>query len=229
MGTIVASTIIDKAATQLLDQGNTRWTRAELLGWLNDGQRQITLMSPQTSNKVSTIKLVAGTRQNIPADGWSLLDVFRYMGTDGLKPGRAVRLISRELIDAYNPDWHSASRTNAPQNFLFDDQDQTAFYVYPPNTGNGYVQINYAPVPADLPNEAAAIAINDIYQTTLLDYVLYRANSKDAEYAPGIALASGYLTTFMGALQTRDKNDRENSPNLGLRPQQTPAEPGGES
>jgi len=51
MGTIVASTIIDKAAIQLLDTGNVRWTRAELFSWLNDGQRQITLMSPQTNNK----------------------------------------------------------------------------------------------------------------------------------------------------------------------------------
>lgn len=229
MGTIVASTIIDKAATQLLDQGNTRWTRPELLGWLNDGQRQITLMSPQTNNKVSTVQLAVGTRQTLPADGWSLLDVFRYMGTDGTKPGRAIRLVSRELIDAYNPNWHAAAKTDAPQNFLFDDQDQTAFYVYPPNTGRGYAQINYAAVPADLANENAAISVNDIYQTTLLDYILYRANSKDAEYAPGIALASGYLTTFMGALQTREKNDRENTPNQGIRPQRPAGPPGGES
>lgn len=229
MGTIVASTIINKAATQLLDQGNTRWTRTELLGWLNDGQRQITLMSPQSTNKVSTVKLAVGTRQTIPADGWRLLEVVRYMGKDGTTPGRATRLISRELLDAYKPKWHAAPKTDAPINFLFDDQDQTAFYVFPPNTGNGYVEMNYSPVLADLLNEAATISLSDIYQTTLLDYMLYRANSKDAEYAPGLQLATGYLTTFLGALQIREKNDKDNSPNAGLSPSKVPGSIGGES
>jgi hypothetical protein len=229
MGTIVASTIIDKAATQLLDENNTRWTRAELLGWLNDGQRQITLMSPQTTNKVQTIKLVAGTRQTIPVDGWRLLDVYRYMGRNGITPGRAVRIVSRELLDGYRPAWHADPKTDAPQNFLFDEQDQTAFYVYPPNTGNGYLQINYSPTLGDLPNENQPINISDIYQTALLDYVLYRANSKDAEYAPGIQLAAGYLATFLGAFQSREKTDKENSPNQALAPVKTPGAVGGDS
>lgn len=229
MGTILASSVIDKASTLLLDPSNVRWTRAELLGWLNDGQRQISLMAPQTTNKVATIQLAAGTRQSIPSDGWRLLDVMRYMGTNGTTPGRAVRLISRELIDAYNPHWHSDTRTNAPQNFLFDEQDQTAFYVYPPNTGNGYLQINYAPVNEEITDEADPIAINDIYQTPLLDYILYRACSKDAEYAPGLQLAGGYLTTFMAAFQQREKVDKDNSPNQGLTPNRAPTVPGGES
>jgi hypothetical protein len=229
MGTILASAIVNKASTLLLDPSNVRWTRAELLGWVNDGQRQISLMAPQTANKVATIQLAAGTRQTIPSDGWRLLDVVRYMGTNGTTAGRAVRLISRELIDAYNPNWHAANRTNAPQNFLFDEQDQTAFYVYPPNTGNGYLQINYAFVMADLASESTPIVVNDIYQTALIDYVLYRACSKDAEYAPGLQLASGYLTTFMSAFQQREKIDKENSPNQGLNPNRAPTVPGGES
>jgi len=229
MGTIVASTIIDKAAIQLLDVSNVRWTRAELFSWLNDGQRQITLMSPQTNNKIAVMNMVAGTRQTIPSDGWRLLDVFRYMGKLGNTPGRAIRLVSRELLDAYDPNWHSALKLDTPQNFLFDDQDQTAFYVYPPNTGNGYIQINYAAVPANLTSESQTISINDIYQTVLLDYILYRACSKDAEYAPGLQLAAGYLTTFMAALNTRDKTDKENTPNLGLSPNMVIGGPGGES
>jgi hypothetical protein len=229
MGTIAASTIINKAATQLLDQGNTRWTRPELLGWLNDGQRQIVMMSPQTNNKVSVVQLAAGSRQSIPADGWRLLDVFRYMGTDGTKPGRAIRLVSRELVDGYNPNWHAAPKSPAPQNYIFDEQDQTSFFVYPPNTGTGHVELNYAAVPADLASESSPISINDIYQTALLDYILYRANSKDAEYAPGVQLATGYLSTFLGAFQVREKGDLENSPNQGLAANKVPVIPGGES
>lgn len=218
MGTITAQSIINKAATQLLDPDNVRWTRAELLGWINDGQRQITMMSPNATNKVATIKLVAGTRQSIPADGWTLLDVIRTMGTDGLKPGRAMRLVSQELVDGFNPYWHSATPTTTPQSYIFDQQDQTVFYVYPPNNGKGYVQLNYSPVPADLSVESQAISINDIFQTSLLDYVLYRANSKDAEYAPGLQLAAGYLQTFMASMQAKSTSELANSPNQQLLP-----------
>jgi hypothetical protein len=101
MGTITAQSIINKAAIQLTDVGNTRWSRAELLDWLNQGQKQIVVMSPSATNKVSTVQLVAGTRQNIPSDGWTLLELIRYMGTNGSTPGRAIRVTSRELIDSF--------------------------------------------------------------------------------------------------------------------------------
>ena len=228
MSTVTAKSIIDKASIQLLDTTNTRWTRAELLGWINDAQRQIVIMSPNATNKVATIKLDAGTRQSIPSDGWTLLNVIRYMGTDGTKPGRAVRIASQEIMDAYNPNWHAATPSVVPQTYVFDLQDQTIFYVYPPNTGKGYVQINYSPDPVDLTSELQTINIRDIFETAILDYVLYRACSKDAEYAPGVALASGYLQTFMASMGVKDNSEKSNSPNQSLQAR-NPSNPGNRS
>jgi hypothetical protein len=228
MGTITAQSIINKASTLLLDTSNVRWSRAELLGWLNDGQRQIVTMAPSATNKVATMKLVAGTRQNIPSDGWTLLNVIRYMGTDGSRPGRAVRVTSQQLLDSYYPNWHSSTPSVVPQSYVFDQQDQTAFYVYPPNTGNGYVQLNYSPEPADLTLESQPIVVRDIFQTALLDYILYRACSKDAEYAPGLQLASGYLQTFNLAMGVKQDAEIKNSPNQSLQPR-NPSTPGTES
>jgi hypothetical protein len=228
MGTITAQSIINKASTLLLDTSNVRWSRAELLGWLNDGQRQIVTMAPSATNKVAVMKLVAGTRQNIPSDGWTLLNVIRYMGTDGSRPGRAVRVTSQQLLDSYNPNWHSSTPSVVPQSYVFDQQDMTAFYVYPPNTGNGYVQLNYSPEPADLTLESQPIVVRDIFQTALLDYILYRACSKDAEYAPGLQLASGYLQTFNLAMGVKQDAEIKNSPNQSLQPR-NPSTPGTES
>jgi hypothetical protein len=228
MGTITAQSIINKASTLLLDTSNVRWSRAELLGWLNDGQRQIVTMAPSATNKVATMRLVAGTRQNIPSDGWTLLNVIRYMGTDGTRPGRAVRVTSQQLLDSYNPNWHSSTPSVVPQSYVFDQQDMTAFYVYPPNTGNGYVQLNYSPEPADLTSESQPIVVRDIFQTALLDYILYRACSKDAEYAPGLQLASGYLQTFNLAMGVKQDAEIKNSPNQSLQPR-NPSTPGTES
>lgn len=228
MGTITAKSIIDKASVQLLDTSNVRWTRSELLGWVNDGQRQIITITPSATNKVAVKKLDAGTRQSIPSDGWTLLEVIRYMGTTGTKAGRAIRVTSRELIDSFNPNWHDDYPTVMPKHYVFDQQDQTIFYVYPPNNGNGYVQLNYSPIPVDLATEDDTIVISDMFETALLDYILYRANSKDAEYAPGLQLASGYLQTFMASMGIKATSETTNSPNQQFAPK-NPDNPGSES
>lgn len=225
---IPAKTLIDKAVVQLTDINGVRWTRAELLGWLNDGQRAIASVQPNSSSEVTTIPLVAGTRQSIPSDGWMLLDVYRYMGTNGTTPGRVVRLISRELLDSFDLYWHSSTPSAEPKNFIYDLQDQRAFYVYPPNTGTGYVQLNYAQVPDDLANENAFLSIIEIYQPALLDYMLFRACSKDAEYAPGMALAQLYMQSFTTLVGGKDAAERSNNPNQALLPH-NPNVPGSES
>lgn len=228
MTAITAKTIIDKAVIQLTDVQGVRWTRSELLGWINDAQRQIVIMSPNATNKISVMKLNAGTRQSIPSDGWTLLEIVRYMGTDGTKPGRAIRLASRAQIDAFNPNWHSDPQTSAPINYIFDLQDQTAFFVYPPNNGKGYIEINYSPDPVDLTDETQGISLNNIFETAILDYVLYRACSKDAEYAPGLQLASGYLSTFMATMGQKSTSESSNSPNQQFTPKD-PSRPGSQS
>lgn len=218
MGTVTAQAIIDKASTQLTDVSGVRWTRTELLRWLNDGMRQIVVVNPNTSNTVTSVKLVAGTRQSIPSDGWLLLSINRNMGIDGTTPGRAIRIVSRELMDGFSPDWHSATPSATTKNYLYDLQDQTAFFVYPPSTGTNYVELNYSKQPADLTDESQVIPIFDVYQSALVDYMLYRACSKDAEYAPGLELAKGYLTTFTAAIQAKSQSEAAGSPENALNP-----------
>jgi hypothetical protein len=218
MGTITAQTIINQAAVQLLDLSNVRWTRAELLDWINAGQKQIVILSPNATNKTSVYKLVAGTRQVIPSDGWTLLDVIRNMGTNGTTPGRTIRVVSEELMDNFDVNWHASQSATTVRNVIFNQQDQTVFYVYPPNNGNGYIQINYSPVPPTILLETETISLNDIFMPVLLDYVLYRACSKDAEYAPGLQLAAGYLQTFLASMQAKSTSELSNSPNNKLGP-----------
>jgi len=228
MGTVTAGAIIDKAAKQLTDISGVRWTRAELLGWLNDGQRQIVLIQPSASNTVASVKLVAGARQQLPADGWLLLGVNCNMGTTGTTPGRSVRVVSRELMDNFDPDWRTATPSAVTKNYLYDIQDQVAFQVYPPSTGTNYLQLNYSAQPANLTVETQTISIFDVYQGSLLDYIMYRACSKDAEYAPGVQLAQMYAGSFAAALGVKEASELKNTPTLELMPR-NPSVPGSET
>ena len=222
MGTVTAKTIIDKATIQLIDLTNIRWTRAELLAWLNDGMRQIVLIQPSASSTTAVVKLQAGTRQYIPEGGWLLLSIYRNMGTTGTTPGRAIRIISREILDGFNPDWHSDTAKAEVRNYIYTNQDQLAFYVYPPNTGTQYVEINYSDQPADLTSESQVIPIFDVFQSALVDYILYRACTKDAEYAPGLALGQQYSAAFVAAIQGKTESEVTNDPTQALSPRNPP-------
>lgn len=229
MGTLTAKKIIDKAVVQLSDLNATRWTRAELLEWINDAQRTIVMVAPNSSNYTTTVQLSAGSRQSIPTDGWVLLDIYRNMGSTGTIPGRAVRLVSKEMLDGFNPDWHSDTQTTVVKNYVYDLQDQTAYWVYPPNDGSGRIQINYARLPVPCETENDTIYVSDILQTAILDYVLFRAISKDAEYAGGAEIAAGYLAAFSTALGQKASAEVANNPNQTLMPVRDPNVPGAQS
>ena len=64
-----AKTIIDKASLLLADVSQSFWLVSELLGWLNDGQRDIATVMPQANVKNSAVQLVAGVKQSLPRDG----------------------------------------------------------------------------------------------------------------------------------------------------------------
>lgn len=225
---VLASTIIDKAAKQLVDINNIKWTRAELLAWLNDGMRQIVTMQPSASSTTVSKLLAEGTRQYLPAGGWLLLQIYRNMGTTGDVPGRAIRIISRELLDGFNPNWHSEIPRAEVKNYIYDVQDQTAFYVYPPNTGTQYIEINYSAQPANLTLESQAIPLFDVFQSALVDYILYRACSKNIDYAPGVQIAQSYLATFTAAIQGKSQSETVNEPVNSLNPRNV-AVPGSQS
>lgn len=218
IATVRASALIDRASVLLNDTKNARYKRVDLLAWLNDAQRTILQLKPASVSKVSVLKLKAGARQTLPTDGWMLFDVIRNMGTNGTTPGPAVRIVSRELLDNFNGNWYNATASTTVENYVYNPQDQTAFYVYPPNDGQGHVEVNYAYTPDEVANEEHLITIGDIHQTALLDYMMYRAKSIDTEHAADIQLAQMYYTSFMAYLGMKDKAELENNPNRQLRP-----------
>lgn len=220
--TVTAQTIIDRVRTQLIDTGSSqRWTDAELVKWLSDGQRAAVAISPGCSSDTVTISLIAGTKQYIPDDGHMLLTIIRNVSSTG-SPGRAVRIASRELLDAQNPDWHSSSQTIIVQNYIFDPQQPKEFYVYPPNNGSGKLDIMYSILPPELTGLTDTIDIQEVYQTALVDYVLYRANQKDSDFAAGQQLAATYYASFIAYMQAGEGGQLGANPNLQL----APADPG---
>lgn len=220
MATTVTS-ILAKAKQILLDASAVRWTDDELLGWLNEAQRQIVVIKANAYVKSSAVQLVAGTRQSLPDDGVQLISVVRNMGFNGNVPGRVVRYVSRETLDAQLPTWHSYTASTAANHYLFSGLDPKHYYVFPPQpaAGMGYVELVYGAVPPDA-TAGGSISMDDIYMSPMLDWILYRAFSKDTEFAADQGRSASHLQAFTTSLSGKVNAE------TGVTPELTTTAPG---
>lgn len=216
MPTIVASEILGKAAILLQDADNTRWPLTELLAWLNDGVREIASARPDQSSKYVNIALVPGTRQALPDDAIELLRVVRNTGASGAVPGKAIRIVAMDLLDLQLPDWHSGAPHATVKSYCYDPRNPRAFYVFPPADGTSKVEVLYTAPPARIATVADVIPIDDMFTNVLLDYVMFRAYSKDAENG-SMDLAEAHRKAFSDSLAAKSEGDQTAAPKAGVR------------
>jgi hypothetical protein len=220
---MIASDITSRARLLLNDIDATRWVDSELFKWINDAQKLVAMVRPDASVATFVMTLIAGTRQTIPSGGFRLLDIVRNVTTVTgstpanqvvTVPGRSVRIVDREVLDTQDPYWHTATGSAEIKHFIYDNRSPTLFYVYPPATTSAKLEVVYSVAPTDVAAAGDTLSISDIYQDVVLNYVLYRAYSKDAEYASNAALAGGYLNVVNQMLGIKTQKDVAYSPDL---------------
>lgn len=216
---IPAQSIIRRCVETLQDNTSIRWPVSELVRYLNDAQREVILYRPDAAVTNASVPLVTGSRQNLPVGGTKLVEVVR--NSAGTK--RAVRMVNREILDAQLPGWHAQTGVTEILHYMYDPREPRVFYVYPPAAATGAaVELSYASMPADIaePSEGALytsvtgnLGVPDIYGNAVQDYVLYRAYTKDSEYAGNAARAQAHYGAFANALGVEVKATVAVAPN----------------
>lgn len=219
--------IVRRAEKILNDEGGVRWTRLELQDWINDSYKEIVLIRPDANSQTATVTLAAGTRQKLGdagsinlATALRVLDVVRNMAATSTK--RAIRFIDRRILDDQLPAWHAETQSVNIVHWMMDPRTPKEFLVYPPATTLAQVELAYSSVPAShaiasgaldpTAGDTTVINIDDIYANVMLDYVLYRAYSKDAEYAANSQRSINHLNAFNAALGAKTTMDAATSP-----------------
>jgi hypothetical protein len=158
-------------------------------------------------------------------DPVQMIDVVRNMGTTGTETsaGRAVTGVARDILDTTHAMWHSESGDGTIIHFWFDAKDPKRFYVYPKATTSPvtYVEIIVSRAPSNtLSDSATTLGVNDIdaelsgiYEAALVDYVLYRAYSKDSQHTANANRSQWHYEAFKSAIGVKTANE------IGLRPQ----------
>lgn len=222
MATIKVREVI-KRVEDVLQDSNVRWPRIELQNWLNESYLQIVQLRPDSNAKTGTFTCVAGTRQSITT-GFSsalrIIDIVRNLAATSDK--KVVRLINRSVLDDQRPAWHTDTATVNIQNYTFDVRQPKSFFVYPPATTAAQLEVVYADLPTSHALSASnldpassstdVILIDDTYVSAIIDWILYRAFSKDAEFAANAARAGAHYQTFMSSIGTKTQSDVASAP-----------------
>lgn len=229
---IAAQSIIRRVVETLQDNTSIRWPVAELVRYMNDGQRELALYRPDSMGTSATITCALGTKQQLPTNGAKLIEVVRNAGASK----QAVRLTNREILDAQIPGWHNVTPVGEVLHYMYDPRDPRVFYVYPPATISAQLEIVYAAYPTDVaePPDGALytdvtgnIGVPDIYANALQDYTLYRAYTKDSEYAGNVARAQAHYGAFSNSLGAEIKATVAVGPNPVGNPNRTAMVPQG--
>jgi hypothetical protein len=225
-----AKTILENAAVILSDAGGNRWPWPELLGWLSGALREIAIIKPSATADVIEVQLKPGTKQRVPAGYHQMLDATRNLLTSASSPtgrsgGQAITTVTRDEIDAAITGWHDPAilpYAKAVHHVLDADADPMTFYVVPGNDGTGLIEITASVMPAALPIPANPdliesyaninIPMPNAYEEAVLNFVIYRALSKDSMVAGAAARASAHLALFQQSLGI--KQEREDTQNV---------------
>lgn len=206
--------VVTRVGQLLQDTTHIRWPLVEKLQYITDAAREVCFFKPDACVKTTVVSLVAGTKQGIPADGTTLIDIVRNMGVGGATPGAAPRAVTRELLDAQLPGWHASTASAEVNHYTFDPQNQKVFYVYPPqpSSGMGSLEVAYSAEPSNA-TEGGTLDLDSTWVPAIVNYTLYRCYSKDAEYAANASLAVAYYQAFNAQMSARTSAEQASDVN----------------
>lgn len=198
MGTKVIADMIDTASQLLSDLTNVSWSRTELLRWLNDGLLQMAVHAPATCARTADVTLAGNkAKQVLPDDCLLLLTVFQEVG------GGALTAVDRGAMNRENRKWMQATPGEL-LHYMYESDDPNVLYVYPPARAGAVLNLSYA-AQLQVAGEGSVLPVADAYATALINYIVYRAFSKNSEAAGNPSAAGNFYQAFMSALGAAPK------------------------
>lgn len=206
---MVVSDIMDRVATLYNDGDYARVSQDMYLKFFDDALMQLVLARPDSHLKISVVQLDPGTKQRLPEDCISLVDIFRNKGQDGSTDGRPCWQVDRKDLD-YFSDWHATTTTEPTEitEFSYDSKNAKTFWVSPAAgaTTPIFVEIMYSyafPTFSSLDWEDAIVQnfpCDDVFMGAVVAYMLYLLYSTDSASKLDKSVAETYKADFYNQL-----------------------------
>jgi hypothetical protein len=211
---VKAIVLINLCAREYNDVGFVRIKKSDAVqpNWLdllNDAQRAVALVRPDSNSVTSSVLLVAGTRQPLPSGSQRLLKVNRNMGVDGTTAGRVIRLVDHATQDDVDLDWHLATAGVRVKDIVYDDKkDPLTFFVRPQMTPPWYVELILSKLPVDVTDpDNGLITLPDVYSGPMQAWMLHRAYAMQTQAAGLLQRSQFYFSSFFQQLGVKLRGD----------------------
>lgn len=195
----LTGTNISDRITEVMQDGAVTWTTTHLLAWINEAQRAICDVRPDAYTLTGASQLTAATTiQTVPTGTVRLKEVTRNMGSNGTTPGRAITLISRQELDEFNPDWHTAAASTTIKHWVYSEDNPSVYWVFPRvhATTAVWVELVRFAVPTQLSSLSNNIYLGDQYSPAIIEWVLYRCFGRNSESISLIQKSGMHLQSF---------------------------------
>ncbi|WP_299671668.1 DUF6682 family protein [uncultured Roseobacter sp.] len=212
------SDILVPASKTLMDTDHVRFPLADLCEYVDAGLREIALHKPNEIQISAELVLIPGAHQTLSNDHAQALRFIRNLATLTTEGGPArvgagaITTISRQVLDAFNPDWSDSDvvpRAAKVKHVIYDPASPRTYMVYPPNDGTGLIEADIVPILRDCEltdgettaaGQAFRVNCPEIMTQTLVNYVIYRAYEIDDEVQSSAMKAMKHYQMFAQSL-----------------------------
>jgi hypothetical protein len=164
--------IINDTSTSSPRQSDT-----ELLAYVNDGLRETVILRPELYFTVGDYLCITGQCEQTVSfvDAVALVEVLCIHG------GRAITAFDFMSMSTFNPGWRTDTAGDATQYVKFAN-DPLKFFIYPQAPATTQIlDVRYVRNPTVVGLTDGIYDLPVTYQPALVDYLVYRAESKDSE------------------------------------------------
>ncbi|ARZ00537.1 hypothetical protein AXW37_06420 [Yersinia ruckeri] len=215
---ITIAEIIGRVNTQLKDTAWLRWPLAELCADYNDAVRAVILARPDAGATTEILTSVIGTRQQLPEGAIRLIEMVK------LQDGRALRPVPRDVLDCQYPDWHQM--TGPVECYIYNESVPKTYYLFPGPDRAQHIEAVVARIPPPVMithlKDRTPVPIDELYVNPLVDWILFRAFSKDGDAGANLNLAMQHYQAFSEQLGVK-----QNAENVAQQRKQSQYQGGG--
>lgn len=195
--------VVQRAAELLHDSTHDRWTMANLVDWCNAGIQEALVFRPTAYTEKLAIPLVEGAVQTLPSEHFQFMRPLYTTKADSTK-GRTPALVDFVSLSMVDPSWMNGTPNEEVEQVAPDPASAHTFYTYPPQPAatTATLEAIVATQPAYVtPSDDFPLAT--VFEPAIVDFMLYRAYSMEAEFASEEGRAGMHYNAFKSAIRGR--------------------------
>lgn len=203
--------VLDRVTHITKDYDKVRFTDLEFIAWANDAQDQIASLHMRAADRYVTLALAAGARQDLrvidPTVRWLRLQELTCNVERGQPTGSAIRQVARPILDAAFRNWRSRTGVSTEvKEYAVDEREAFTFDVYPPAAAGTQVYALAGVKPDRITGTTGPLSLADGFDIPMVDYILFRFFSKDANDPTYVSRAQGHMQLFLNGLGVETKD-----------------------